>query len=619
MQHYKTIDEIFSIVSQEKNSTELFADFFGEKITYKRLLEDSSKVYSFLQQAELKKGDKIVLSSSNDYYTSLFFITFLKYGIITVLLDPETPPTRAKSIIEKVNAAAFVMDEKLFAERGINLNQHKANLSINSQRQKKGKLFNQLLKNKKTENPAITNQFPEILNNIVNSAQINHAIQKDDLAYIIFTSGTTSDPKGVMISHENLFSHLETLSNVYKFKDTPSIRIHNILMLYHSDGCIQGPLLTFYNKASLYHPFKFEVSKIDELFASIYKYRITHFVTVPTILSFMMKFSENYEDSFLTADFKYIISCAAKLEKKLWVDLELKFQKPIINIFGLTETVTGSIFSGVDDHNRRVGSVGKPVDCEAKILLENGDMAKPDQQGILYIKGSHVFSGYLNDESTTSTVKKDGWFNTGDIAVADKDGFIYITGRQKNTINTGGFNVYPEQVAEVINTHPAIKESVCLGIPDDFFGEKIVAVYALNSDTTLDELTLLEYIRPQLEAHQIPKEFYVMTDLPKGLSGKIKLDEVKNQILISKSESPDITAAHNYEKKILKIAAEAFGIREENVHLNNRVGSLEGWDSMGHLDLITSLEKNFNLKFTTAEMISIDTLSDALRIISQKK
>lgn len=619
MQQYKTIDEILTIASQEKNSNELFADFFGEKVTYKRLIEESNKVCSFLQLSELKKGDKIVLSSSNDYYTSLLFISFLKYGIVTVLLDPESPAARAKSIIEKVNAVAYVMDEKLFAERGVHLSQHKANLSISAQTQKKGKLFNQLLKNKKTEHTIIQNQFPEILNTLAPSKPINNHIEKNDLAYIIFTSGTTSAPKGVMISHENLFSHLETLSNVYKFTHETPIRIHNILMLYHSDGCIQGPLLTLYNKASLYHPFKFEVSKIDELFASIYKYRITHLVTVPTILSFMMKFSENFEDSFLTEDFQYIISCAAKLEKRLWIDLELKFNKPIINIFGLTETVTGSIFSGVDQSNRRVGSVGKPVDCEAKILLENGNIAQPNEQGILYIKGSHVFSGYLNDETTTATVKKDGWFNTGDIAVSDDDGFIYITGRQKNTINTGGFNVYPEQVAEVINTHPAIKESVCLGIPDDFFGEKIIAVYAVNSGSSLDELTLLEYIRPQLEAHQIPKEFYVMTDLPKGLSGKIKLDEVKNHILTTKTGTASLTDAQNFEKMVLQIAAEAFGIRAENVHLNDRVGSLEGWDSMGHLDLITSLEKNFSLKFSTAEMISINTLSDALRIISQKK
>jgi long-subunit acyl-CoA synthetase (AMP-forming) len=186
MQQYKTIDEIFSIASQEKYSNELFADFFGEKVTYKRLIEDSNKICSFLQVSELKKGDKIVLSSSNDYYTSLFFISFLKYGIVTVLLDPESPAVRAKSIIEKVNAVAYVMDEKLFSERGINLSQHKANLSISAQTQKKGKLFNQLLKNKKTEHPIINNQFPEILNNLTPSSPIINKIEKDDLAYIIW-------------------------------------------------------------------------------------------------------------------------------------------------------------------------------------------------------------------------------------------------------------------------------------------------------------------------------------------------------------------------------------------------------------------------------------------------
>ncbi len=618
MQQYKNIEDLFTFINKEKNKSNLFADFYGEQISYKKLIDDCNKVFTFLQCAEIKKGDKIILSTNNDYYTSLFFISFLKYGVTTVLLDPETPSVKAKSIIEKVNASAYIMDEKLFAERAIEIESKGANLQISSPLQKKGKLFNQLLKNKIKENITSKQQFPEILNTLAPSAVFNNDVHKNDIAYIIFTSGTTSAPKGVMITHENLFSHLETLSNVYKFKETETVRIHNILMLYHSDGCIQGPLLAFYNAASLYHPFKFEVSKLNDLFNSIYKYRITHYITVPTILSFMIKYSEEYEDSFLTEDFKYIISCAAKLEKKLWIDLENKFSKPIINIFGLTETVTGSIFSGIDIATRKIGSVGKPVDCEAKILMEDGEMAKPNKQGVLYIKGSHVFKGYLNDETTTSAVKKDNWFNTGDIAMFDEDGFIYITGRQKNTINSGGFNIYPEQVAEIINTHPSIKESICLGIPDDVFGEKIVAVYALNADAVISELDLLEFIRPQLETHQIPKEFFALNELPKGLAGKVKIEEVKQYINSLKTDNKQILSENIQEIKILKIAAEAFGIRVENVQLSNKVGSLEGWDSMGHLELITSLEKNFNISFSTAEMISINSLSDAHKIIIQK-
>ena len=255
-----------------------------------------------------------------------------------------------------------------------------------------------------------------------------------------------------MITHGNFNAQLDTLSKVYNLDDTASL--HNILPLYHVDGIVQGPLLALYNQATWLRPMQFEISKINELFHSIYKYRASHFFCVPLMLSFMDKFSEGFEDSFQTEDFGYIISSAAALEKKLWEDIERKFKVPVINVYGMTETVAAALYSADDDHSRKIGTVGIPIDCEAKIINSDGEVSKENEAGVLWLKGTNIFTGYFNNPEATAVVLKDGWLNTGDVAIKDEEGFYKITGRIKNMINSGGVNIYPEQVTEMINTHP---------------------------------------------------------------------------------------------------------------------------------------------------------------------
>ncbi len=218
------------------------------KITSGRLTEEIGKLHAIFQKNSVKKGDKVILSTNDDYYTALFFLAFLRYGMVTIFIDPDVPARRAMAIIEKTGANIFVMDNELFLTRGIDTNAGSFCLKINKEVQKKGMLFDRLLKSKKAAVPTDESIFPAILNTAVEAPQTLENIEADDVAYILFTSGTTSDARGVMISHGNLFAHLHTLKKVYGL--TENDRILNILMLYHADGIIQGPLLTAFNQAT---------------------------------------------------------------------------------------------------------------------------------------------------------------------------------------------------------------------------------------------------------------------------------------------------------------------------------------------------------------------------------
>lgn len=612
---YSNINTLFEALQQTTIRNRLFAHINDKKITYGQLQEEMEKLWSIFQKNGLRKGDKVILSTNDDYYTTLFFLAFLRYGIITVFIDPNVPPKRSIAIIEKTGANVFVMDEELFVTRLIDANSTAFYLKIQAATQKKGKLFDRLLKNKKETPAADELVFPAIMGTSIADSHAIDTIEDEDVAYILFTSGTTSDPRGVMISHSNLFAHLHTLKKVYALNENDHLL--NILMLYHADGIIQGPLLTAFNQATWIRPFRFDLSNIGDLFNSIYKYRITHFITVPTVLSFMNKFHEGYEDSFQTENFEFIISVASKLELKLWQDFEQKFQTQVVNVYGLTETVAGSLFCGINALPRKVGTVGVPVDCEAKIIKENGEIALANETGVLWLKGAHIFKGYLDNQIDTEAVLVNGWLNTGDIAIKDEDGFFYITGREKNTINTGGINIYPEQVTEMINTHPKIAESICLGLPDENFQEKLVSVIVIRPDEQLEKNDLIDFLRPLLEQSQMPKNFYFFDNLPKGLSGKIKVNAVKELIESTHNTSTQSgTAISNMI--IIEAAAEAFGMDKNQIKMSDNSHSLEGWDSMAHLVFITILEDRLKVRFSTAEMMNMNTLTSVEQIINEK-
>ena len=610
---YNNVQSLFEGLEDSSLQKKIFAQFGDSKITYKKLLEDVNRLCYYFHQKGLEKQDHVILSTKDDYFTSLFFLAFLRYGIVSILLDPEVPQKRALALMEKADAKGLVMDDDLFEERNVPKDAFSFTLRIKKDTQKKGRLFKRLMKNKKGDEPQATS-FPAIINDLSSNAVSLSSSQSDDLAYILFTSGTTSEPKGVMISHGNLFAQLSTLSNVYELDDYA--RLHNIMMMYHVDGIIQGPVLALYNRAIWVRPMRFDLSKINDVFHSIYKYRATHFFCVPLILSFMEKYSEGYEDSFQTDDFKYVISSASKLEHKLWQDFEQKFKVPVFNVYGMTETVAAALYC-TRDEKRKVGTIGVPVDCEAKIAYADGSDVPNGNEGVLWIKGSNIFKGYFNNPSSTQEALKDGWLNTGDVAVKDDDGFFTITGRVRNMINTGGVNIYPEQVSEMVSTHPSIIENVCLGVEDENIGEKLVCVAALKPGSQLDKMELLDFLRPLIKQNQLPKEVVFLEALPKGISGKVEINEVR-KLISNSSELPQSTSTSNHQHVVIEVASEVFGIAANNLNMQDTAQSIDGWDSMAHLAFITGLEKRFDLRFSTSEMMTMTSLNTAHRILSQK-
>ncbi|MBX2877061.1 MAG: AMP-binding protein [Saprospiraceae bacterium] len=602
---------IFKRLEDKKIQSKLFA-LLDKKYTYADLNAGLAKVTGFFQEKGLAVGDRLIISSRDNYAVSLLFLSCLRNGITAMMLDPDMGTVRASELIALTEPKGLLVDHELVEEWNL---EGKTDfiLPIKKERQKKGLLFKKMLKSKNNGQQKATT-FPAILNQL-ETADGPAQLDPENIAYILFTSGSTSTPKAVQISHRALWANLNTITKVYNLERED--RVFNILTAYHTDGIIQGPVLAVLNTLSWYHPFEFAIDKIEAIFDSIYKYRITHFITVPTMLAFLNKFSDGFEDTFDNEDFKSIVTSASPFESELWSSFEQKFNTRVVNNYGLTETVAGASYCGPSAATHRLGSVGVPVDCEFKIINEAGEAVGDNESGELLIKGENLLTNYFNNEEATAAALKDGWFHTGDYAKRDEDGFYYIVGRKKNLIISGGINIQPEEVTAVLNAHPAIMESASLGIPDDIFGEKLVAAVVLNAGASVDELDLVEHCRKELEEAKVPKDIHFVAGIPKTGSGKIKYREVE-EMLKTTRELVMSNGDQAYAQGILAAAADAFKVDASKLDMKGDSMTIDGWDSMAHLVFITNLEDQFKVRFNSKEIMVMNTLAEAEQILAAK-
>lgn len=574
-----------------------------EKVTYGDLLKAVNRLGTYFLQTGLRSGAKVFLSTSDKRSFLELSLAAYRFGLTLILVDPKSSKKRVDSIIEATAPDSFFMDASLFEKWRV---PRENGMAIKREASQKGGLFGKVFKkNVETRSeyyPQLLADFPSETGNLPES------VQPDSAAYIIFTSGTTANPKGVVISYQALFSHMGTLKKVYRMTDNTVI--FNNLNLFHADGINQGPLLAFLVGGTWVSPFEPDMTRLDLMFLAIYKYSVTHLVAVPTMLAFMEKYAEGYEDSFQTTDFKYIISVAAKLDQQLWSRFEELFKTKIANVYGLTETVNGSLYAIPGDVSYKTGTVGMPVDCEIKILDENGNDA---DAGELWLKGTHLMTAYYANQEATAEVLVDGWLNTGDVVSRLASGHICVTGRRKRMINSGGFRIHPEEIEEALSYLPVL-DSIVIGYDDEVMVEKMVAFIEADPGT-IDENAVFRFLREQLEPEKVPANLVFMNQFPRNAGGKVDITKLKEFWQDSK-----ITGGNDlsYDDQILRIAADTFKVDLQEISMVSTPGSVNGWDSLNHFVLITNLEETFRIRFDTREIMLMTTLGSIGRIVKSK-
>jgi long-chain acyl-CoA synthetase len=344
----------------------------------------------------------------------------------------------------------------------------------------------------------------------------------DDTAVILYTSGTTGQPKGAELTHDNLYRNC-SMTSVTLGEFSHEDVLLGALPLFHSFGqsCTMNSAVSVGATVTMIP--RFDPEKALEMLS---RDRVTVFLGVPTMYNAMLHASN--ADTADASTLRLCMSGGAAIPVELIRGFEAKFDCAILEGYGLSETSPVASFNH-PDRERKPGSIGTPIQgVEMQVWDEQGNELPQGEVGEIVIRGHNVMKGYWErPEATAEAINNDGWFRTGDMARVDEDGYFFIVDRKKDLIIRGGYNVYPREVEEVLYEHPAIQEAAVVGIPDDALGEEVGAVVVLKEGGSLDAQEVKAYVKEQVAAYKYPRKVWFVDELPKGPTGKILKREIE--------------------------------------------------------------------------------------------
>jgi malonyl-CoA/methylmalonyl-CoA synthetase len=339
--------------------------------------------------------------------------------------------------------------------------------------------------------------------------------QSDDLAAILYTSGTTGRSKGAMLTHGNLHSNAEALVKTWRFTNR-DVLLH-ALPIFHTHGLFVATNVALLSGASMVFLPKFDA---DEVFRFLPQ--ATVMMGVPTFYTRLLADPRLTQEA--TRHMRLFVSGSAPLLADTHRAFRERTGHAILERYGMTET--NMITSNPYDGERVPGAVGFPLPGVSVRIAdtETGRELRPDEIGMIEVRGPNVFKGYWRmPEKTASEFRSDGYFITGDLGKIDQRGYVHIVGRGKDLVISGGYNVYPKEVESEIDAIPGVLESAVIGVPHPDFGEGVAAVVvASGSSQPLTEASILAALKPRLAAYKMPKRVFLVPELPRNTMGKVQ-------------------------------------------------------------------------------------------------
>ncbi len=338
-------------------------------------------------------------------------------------------------------------------------------------------------------------------------------------AMLMYTSGTTGTPKGVLLSHANMIHAGRAVGEAHALGRDD--RVLSSLPLYHINGQCIATVAPLLSGGSIVMPHRFSVSQWWPL---VERYRPTWLNVVPTIIAYLLAApAPTVGQAEACRGVRFARSASAPLPPDQHRDFERRFGIAVLEAMGLTECASVAFANPLDSRLRRIGSAGRPLAVEARVVAPDGSVLADDARGEIEIRGANVMLGYYRaPDDTAGAVNADGWFATGDLGYRDADGFYFVTGRRKELIIKGGENIAPREIDEALLCHPAVLEGAAVGVPDANFGQEIMACVVVKPECELSEDELRAHCERLLGRYKTPKYLRFVAALPKGASGKVQ-------------------------------------------------------------------------------------------------
>jgi long-chain acyl-CoA synthetase len=338
-------------------------------------------------------------------------------------------------------------------------------------------------------------------------------------ALLMYTSGTTGQPKGALLTHANLLAAARAVAGSLAL--TPDDRVLSSLPLYHVNGQCIATLTPLYAGSSIVMPHRFSASGWWPL---VERYRPTWLNLVPTIVAYLLNGPDlTAGQAQACRGVRFARSASAPLPPAQHHAFEARFGIPVIEAMGLTECASVAFTNPLERAARKYGTPGRPLGMEARVVRADGLPAAAGETGEIHLRGPNVMSGYYKaPDLTARTIDPDGWLATGDLGHCDGDGYYFITGRLKELIIKGGENIAPREVDEALLRHPAVLECAAVGVPDSEYGQEIMACIVLKPGAHCSEDELRAHCLRELGRYKSPRYLRFVAELPKGPSGKVQ-------------------------------------------------------------------------------------------------
>jgi len=337
------------------------------------------------------------------------------------------------------------------------------------------------------------------------------------LALLLYTSGTTGAPKGVMHSHATILARVKSITEWFSLSSAD--RAFCMLPTHFGHGLICNCLSALFHGSTLVLSRPFDLDVVKTLWQSIDRNEITWFSSVPTIVRMLLQLADLRRPR-RPPRLRFVTCASAPLRVEEIEQFERTFGVPLLNCYGITETASWTAFSPNSPERDKL-SVGTQFGCEIRAVDAGGRALPPGQQGELQIRGPSVMLGYYNDRELTSKVLRDGWFCTGDYGDVDAGGRVHLLSRIKEVIIRAGLNVYPTDVDTVLLAHPAVSEAYTVGLPNEMLGESVAAVVVRKARAQVTEREVLLYCRGALAAYKCPERICFVDSVQKNSRGKV--------------------------------------------------------------------------------------------------
>jgi long-chain acyl-CoA synthetase len=464
----------------------------AQLMTYRDLDEASARAASWLLGLGITAGDRVCLMLPNTPEFAGLYYGILRAGAIVVPMNPLLKSREVEYYLTDSQASLALIWHGVAGQAAEGARRAGTDLVIIEPAELAGTLAG------RAPVPAIAER------------------KSSDTAVILYTSGTTGQPKGAELVHENLFRNVEVTSTTL-LNLRPEDVILGALPLFHSFGQVVGMGCAVASGACLTLLPRFDPTRALEI---IKRDQVSVMPGVPTMYAAILHSAGGGAGD--VASLRLCVSGGAAMPVELLRAFEKEFGCMILEGYGLSETSPVASFNH-PDRPRKPGTIGQPISgVEMRVQDDDGSPLPAGEIGEIAVRGHNVMKGYWQRPGETAEVlSQEGWFRTGDLGVMDSDGYFSIVDRKKDMIIRGGLNVYPREVEEVLYEHPAVAEAAVMGVPDEMLGEEVVALVTLKPGASADPDELRQHVKAQLAAYKYPRHVWIVAELPHGDTGKI--------------------------------------------------------------------------------------------------